>query len=568
MRIIMNSNNVVQLSNILDILDMYEDTNKTVIETEIHSLNTEILTLVRECMQLNKDIENKCKCIRCLYNIVYKRNQNELLCRIVKYMTQYKMMNIHEEDDKKFIKACESGTIEEINDFLSNKRNVRTGYEYLFTRIYILICKIGRLDILTYLMEYDVNNYNILKKPLVSEMNLMTACEFGQLHIIEYILYYTHYIKHEIDIHHDNELFFRLACKSQNTEAVKFLFEYSKLYNNTHIININAMNDHAYILAYEKSNLGMIKYLLECGKEHGYNVNIHIRNEEAFLMACKIGHLELVKYLIEFGELNNDRIYIHINDDEALGVSCRNGHIDIVKYLMEYGEKINSKFNIHKYDEIIFYMACLSGKLEIIKYLLKLDKINIHAHNDRVFTDIHNDEITKYLIEQCKEDTQEVFDKLFENICKSGNLEILKYLIKFSEVYKFSPGINNNNFELIFISCNFDICEYLISYYYKKNYGSFFIAITDNNDLLVNWMYPRHNIASYIVLMFKDGFKQCCRKQHKISNQSINETRLYNIYYVSQDIDFIYCNSQIIFRYKDAFYYKNKFHFSSFYIDI
>ena len=78
--------------------------------------------------------------------------------------------------------------------------------------------------------------------------------------------------------------------------------------------------------------------------------------------------------------------------------SCEYGHLEVVQYIYNIGE-----INIHFSKELSFRSACRSGNLEIVKWLLEIEpQINIHIHNDLAFVEG----------------------------CKNGNITLVKFLFE------------------------------------------------------------------------------------------------------------------------------------------
>ena len=93
-----------------------------------------------------------------------------------------------------------------------------------------------------------------------------------------------------------------------------------------HGADINAKNSNdktALVIASEKGNLGIVKYLLEHGAD---NINYALR------MASKRGYSEIVNCL-----LKNGSGYIN----EALLDAIINENLELVKYLVEHGADVN-----------------------------------------------------------------------------------------------------------------------------------------------------------------------------------------------------------------------------------
>jgi len=129
--------------------------------------------------------------------------------------------------------------------------------------------------------------------------------------------------------------------------------------------NQNIQNDSSFkylLIAFEKKNIFMVKYVVE----QGADINKTNENYETpFFYACERGNKTIVKYLVEQGANINEE---KGNGETPLFYAIKSGNEIIVKYLVEQGADINKEI---EYDDTPLLCACRSGNETIIKYLLE-----------------------------------------------------------------------------------------------------------------------------------------------------------------------------------------------------
>ncbi|AUV58851.1 ankyrin repeat protein [Bandra megavirus] len=131
-------------------------------------------------------------------------------------------------------------------------------------------------------------------------------------------------------------------------------------------IDIRAGNDNALIVAAQKGNLEIVKYLVESG------ANVKSQDNCAIRLASEFGHLDVVEYLYKAGA------NIKADGNYAIIWACKNGHFPVVEFLTSVGADIKAGQNLP------IKMAAIDGHSSIIKYLVGRGA-NISADNDYVF---------------------------------------------------------------------------------------------------------------------------------------------------------------------------------------
>lgn len=135
--------------------------------------------------------------------------------------------------------------------------------------------------------------------------------------------------------------------------------------------------------------------------------------EERFYNACLFGHVEDVKALLEYQNLD-----VHYDNDGAYKNACFNAHKKIVKILLSLeGDR---RINVNHSEQ--FVDACNNKDCpDFIEFMLSLEgdrRINIHYDDDWAF----------------------------KNACFSGNIEIVKILLKQTGDRKISIKTLNSGF--------------------------------------------------------------------------------------------------------------------------
>ena len=155
--------------------------------------------------------------------------------------------------------------------------------------------------------------------------------------------------------------------------------------------------------------------------------------------ACSLygGNLELIKYLVEEKDANINAL--DLDKQSPLHLACQNGKMDTVKYLIEEKKsKIEGKC---KLGRTLLHYACKGQNLDVIKYLVEEKGLSPKVSDKEGMTPLHlsggiaNLDIVTFLIEHENDDTF-LFKKdnkgrsLLHHVCRSGRLEVLRYLIE------------------------------------------------------------------------------------------------------------------------------------------
>lgn len=152
-----------------------------------------------------------------------------------------------------------------------------------------------------------------------------------------------------------------------------------------------------------------------------------------------------------------------------------------------YNYKFTSEL-LHFNDEKLFRNICKTGDMMIIKYLLSLKdkygKIDIHSR----------------------------YDEAFINACNSGNLNLVKYLVLLENEYG-KIEFNSNILCIIFCQGNCHITKYILSFGYyilpTDNMSIFEVVCLYSKDLDKTYLnlllstYQPNNIYEYVEFLKK-----------------------------------------------------------------
>lgn len=142
----------------------------------------------------------------------------------------------------------------------------------------------------------------------------------------------------------------------------------------------------------------------------------------------------------------------NFNFDHFLTCACENGKLDIVKHLVSKGVNVNEE------DTVSLKYACEYGHIQIVDFLIKNnaninDSLGIVVACEKGFIDI-----VKLLI-----DNGAKIEECLKYACKSGNLNLVKYLIEQKEV-----DVNEDNTLSLCYACKYNYIE-IVKYLIEKN---------------------------------------------------------------------------------------------------
>lgn len=368
----------------------------------------------------------------------------------VKWIYSFNKINIHDCDNI-CMKICCTNDDLEICKWLYSIGKYNDDEIFIWNMIgtqYINCLRTINHAIAKYI--YSLGKVSIQKINYVFKNKINVLYEFNYLYKHHNEIIYWLYSLGCIDIHVNNEEYFRTCCKNGNLEIIKWII-----------------------------SLG--------------NINIHAEYDEAFGYSCVKGYLQVAKYIYSldtFDDLTKNKIFI---------ACCKNGkltnnYIDIILWLYSTGG-----IDIHVRNEELFRISCCKNDILLAKTLYSLDRINIRAIKDDAFISsckIGHIDIAKWLASLCS-------DYIITQISPKIKFTIIereiKLLIEIDNPKKYA--VKNDNCEdclicltkehyMIKLSCMHWYCIGCFKYYMKQKtnqkccYCQQYIDVENNNHAL------------------------------------------------------------------------------------
>lgn len=253
----------------------------------------------------------------------------------------------------------------------------------------------------------------------------------------------------KINLHYNNELPFRAACRAGNLKVAQWLISLEDRYG---VIDIHAVNEKAYYYACINNRINILHWLFTLEETHG-KIDIQKQGAYPFIHACQYEHNQVAKFIINLAPTHG-KINIHESEDSAFYWACNKNNIKLAKYLLslepEYGQ-----INIHSdYNKQLLSDACTNGHIEIAKLLISLGpthgQINIHTldyeyeYDDlqKEYAFIYACENGHYNIAEWLLTLQDTHGKIifnddnkFNEVCMNNNVEYAKLICQLSNRY-------------------------------------------------------------------------------------------------------------------------------------
>lgn len=235
-------------------------------------------------------------------------------------------------------------------------------------------------------------------------------------------------------IHFDNDYNFVLACEKGNLEMVKFL--YSELHLSPFAqgglgLHWAARNGHIDVLKYliltlkvpadlnessavaaasENGHLECLQFLIACSADP------HAGNGKALVEACMNGHIHVAQFLVQ-----ERKVAIH---SQALFQACKQGFANVVEFLIDNGADVSADNNS------ALMGAVASGDLKILERLLK-EGVDPNSRDGypfvmaAVFGHVH---VLEFLFQKLGHKVGQKLQTAFEWAAEAGKLECVKYV--------------------------------------------------------------------------------------------------------------------------------------------
>ena len=234
----------------------------------------------------------------------------------------------------------------------------------------IYACRIGNLEIIRYLVEYnktahmkldDILYYdfevddNLLRSPLCH------ACNLGRLPLVKYLIEECGCDPSRTESGNPRKTPLRSAVLGDHLHIVKYLAATKRTLFPSHGTTDLTIVYHAV----ENRNLKMVKLLTQ-----SLHCDLVNHSSDKILMAplqlaAYIGELSILKYLVN--SLNCDPTSGNEFYGEPIHLAARSGHLDIIKYLVE--EKSCQPSALDDEGLTPLHHASSSGHLPTVKYL-------------------------------------------------------------------------------------------------------------------------------------------------------------------------------------------------------
>lgn len=229
-------------------------------------------------------------------------------------------------------------------------------------------------------------------------------------------------IKYNVDIHMDDDLPFRYACKYGHLILAKWLVSLGG-------VNIHAKKDNAFIRASQNGHLDIVKWLYNYSK----NYDAENKSDDAMMF-------ELLGFFFEsMNKKGNARIFDkhpfeYVAKNIAFMFACKSGHLDVAKYLYS-----TNNIDIYLLDESSIVKAFENGHYDVAMWLYSLYK-----ENDEYYTfdlDLYaNSSFEKQYI-------YNVFSRIKKMVGKTNNK---MYLQELTNVFKMKQLYMDPLFEELF----------------------------------------------------------------------------------------------------------------------
>ncbi len=283
--------------------------------------------------------------------------------------------------------ACQKGNTKIVEALIKNGADLNKANEHGETPLFTA-CSKGHTKIVEALIKAGAD---LIKANEHGETPLFAACLNGHTKIVEAL------IKSEADLEYQNNGFratpLFAACSKGHTKIVEALIEARADLNKANVYEATPL-----FAACLNGHTKIVEALIEAGADL---IKANEHEETPLFAACYKGHTKIVEALIKAGaDLNKANEY----EETPLFAACLNGHAKIVEALIKAGADLN-KANV--YEETPLSIALKNGHIDVVKALIQN---GAHAFRD---DDTIIDE-TNFLF----------------NVCKSGDIEIFKALIK------------------------------------------------------------------------------------------------------------------------------------------
>ena len=311
----------------------------------------------------------------------------------------------------------------------------------------------------------------ISQKYTYTDEEFARICGYGHILSVMHILESSRLAGTPIDIHYNNDDSINNSLSDNNLPVFKFLYEINMLSNR--LLNIIELFE----LACNGNNMEIIEYVWKLVNISGDIDTLEYKSvfECVFNNAFCSNNLILAQYLWDISLKTGIHLDIHETDIGGFNLftySCSKGHIKMARWLLEISFLPGvGKIDLHANNEKIFTDLCLSGCLDGVNYVLEIDEnIDIHANNELGFCNAclsGNKELVKFLWGHGKYEMMINIhannDTAFQNAC-GVDIEMVKYILELEFETDGIIDIHANNekaFQNACYKCNIPLVKFL-----------------------------------------------------------------------------------------------------------
>eukprot|EP01084_Bolivina_argentea_P174843 302834_1 len=339
------------------------------------------------------------------------------------------------------IQAAENESAEMVKFLLKNGASANSINKYNETAMWHGISK-GNIEIIKLLIKYgfDWDKYINAPSKVPGGGNFTgfhMCCLNGSIRCLEYLFSIEKNYSTKIDVHSKavkNQTGLLLACNSNSTSVVEFLFTKTKFLDKPNIINEKNTGEHnaALHLSARWGNVSILKLL----KENGANMALEGENNlNAILIASSLSKPAAVQYLIDSNSINPN--YQDRQSLTALNVCLDNENaFNTCKILCSYDHIKILEHKRQGYD--VLDLACMKGRVKCFQLLMTtlIKRNNITNWKQFLDSKILTSKKTQSLILGAKMTEQVAMKHFLENLTKNA--------------------LANENFDLVVAMCDFD----------------------------------------------------------------------------------------------------------------
>lgn len=388
----------------------------------------------------------------------------------------------------------------------------------------------GNIDVLNYLYKKG-RNINCVNNN--GDTPLMLACKKGQFNAVKTILRMDSELSETNENYHGVRIktinkygdnIYLLACESGNEELVKFL---ENKYDFSYRTCNKETNENGFFgCAYGGNTKLLDKFYKDCRNRRSFIESVNGNGYNIFLIACERNNIEMVKYLVEIYKI--DISAVNSNDENGFMVACKEEAYNVIYYLKDlisqeilHGKNNNGNdayvlaaenghigllialehdFN-WEIDKSIYTKMIKSMNKDVLKYLENHDKFsNIlgDAKEEAYFNAIVNGNIQGMeYIENCSDcDINDLKKSPYLAACQAGYVSILVHLEKIPKNNIHAKNENGNDaFHNAAIYGKTNVMKHLI-----VNHGwNMYNVNNDGQDVyMLGIIYNHMNVLEYL----------------------------------------------------------------------